>query len=162
MLGLTALTWTHTAISLVAIVAGFIVFAGLLKNEMPPGWTLIYLATALATSVTGFAFPFHRFLPSHGVGIISLIVLAPAFLAYYAYNLAGPWRWIYAVTTTVALYFLVFVLIAQIFNKVPALAARAPTQSEPPFVIAQLLLLIVFVVLTGLAFTRSRRRATSV
>jgi hypothetical protein len=154
---LTALIWFHTAISLVAIIAGFVVLIGLFNHRMSPGWTLIYLATALATSITGFAFPFNGFLPSHGVGIISLILLVPAVLACYVYHLAGPWRTIYAITTTLALYFLNFVLVAQIFLKVPALQASAPTQSEPPFVIAQVLLLMVFVVLTAMAFSRARR-----
>jgi hypothetical protein len=100
--------------------------------------------TTILTSITGFMFPVHRFLPSHGVGILSLIVLALAILARYRFDLTGGWRRTYVITAVIALYLNVFVLIAQLFMKVPALKAIAPTQSEPPFQFAQLGALLVF------------------
>jgi uncharacterized membrane protein len=101
--------------------------------------------------VTGFLFPFHRFLPSHAVGIVSLVVLVFAIYASYGQHLAGAWRRIYAITAMIGLYLNVFVLIAQLFAKVPALKALAPTQTETPFKEAQLAALVAFVVLTILA-----------
>jgi hypothetical protein len=106
--------------------------------------------------VTGFLFPFHRFLPSHGVGIVSLLVLAVAVLARYAFHLAGAWGRTYAISAMIALYLNVFVLIAQAFQKVPALKAMAPTQSEPPFLVTQLVVMVLFVALTIAAARRFR------
>ena len=143
---LNALTLFHVVLSLVGIASGFAVMYGLLSSRVH-GWTNLFIWTTVATSVTGFFFPFHKFLPSHGVGILSLIVLAIAILALYRFRLAGGWRRTYAITAVVALYFNVFVLVAQLFLKVPSLNALAPTQSEPPFQIAQGIVLIVFVVL---------------
>jgi len=104
--------------------------------------------------VTGFLFPFHRFLPSHAVGIVSLLVLAVVILARYAFHLAGAWRRTYAISAMIALYLNVFVLIAQAFQKVPSLKAMAPTQSEPPFLVTQLVVMVLFVVLTIAAARR--------
>src|SRR5262245_49581127 len=126
--GFTAFTWFHTILSLVAIVAGFVVVPDLLASRTLPAWTGIYIATAVLTSVTGFGFT-APFGPAHVVGIISLVLLAGAIIALYGFHLAGPWRWIYAVAQTLAQYFLVFVLVAQIFRKVPALHALAPTEA---------------------------------
>jgi ABC-type Na+ efflux pump permease subunit len=106
------------------------------------------------TSVTGFFFPFDKILPSHIVGVISLVVLAIAILALYALHLAGPWRWIYVVSAVLALYLNVFVGVVQAFQKLPFLASLAPTQSEPPFLIAQAIVLVIFVVL-GVVAVRS-------
>jgi hypothetical protein len=106
------------------------------------------------TSVTGFGFPFDHLLPSHIVGIISLLILAIAIPARYVFHLAGAWRGIYVVGASIALYLNVFVLIAQLFLKVPALKALAPTQKEPPFLVAQLIVMVVFVGLTILATKR--------
>jgi hypothetical protein len=121
------------------------------------GWTGVFLATTVATSVTGFGFPFDHFLPSHGVGILSLVVLAIAMVALYSFHLAGAWRRIYAVCAVIALYLNVFVLVVQAFEKVPPLRALAPTQSEPPFAIAQLLVLALFVAL-GIAAAKKFRK----
>jgi hypothetical protein len=118
------------------------------------GWTALFLATTVLTSVTGFLFPFHKFLPSHAVGIVSLLVLAVAIPALYVFHLAGSWRLTYVIGAVIALYLNVFVLIAQQFMKVPALKALAPTQSEPPFLGAQVVLRLVFVVLGVLAAKR--------
>jgi hypothetical protein len=146
-----ALTLVHVVLSLAGIVAGFIVIFGLLAAKRLAGWTALFLVTTVATSLTAFLFPFHKLLPSHVVGIISLVVLAFAIVARYARHLVGSWRWVYAVSAVAALYLNVFVLVAQAFQKVPALKAMAPTQSEPPFAVAQLVVLALFVVIGVLA-----------
>ena len=153
---LTAYTVVHTVISLVGIVSGFVVLFGLLTAKRLDGWTSVFLATTVATSVTGFGFPVDRFLPSHAVGLISLVVLGVAIVARYRRRLAGTWRPIYVVAAVVALYFNVFVGIVQAFRRVPALSTLAPTQSEPPFQIAQLTTLVLFVALGILAVIRFR------
>jgi hypothetical protein len=149
-------TDVHVAISLVAILSGLVVLFGLLTRRRLDHWTSFFLLTTVATSVTGFFFPFHGFTPAIGVGIVSLVVLAVAIFARYPRRLAGAWRWIYVISATLALYLNVFVLIVQSFQKVPALKALAPTQSEPPFLVAQLLALILFVVLGILAAIKFR------
>jgi hypothetical protein len=126
----------------------------MLSGERLDGWTTIFLTTTVLTSVTGFLFPIEHLLPSHKIGIISLIVLAPAILARYAFHLAGRWRRTYVICAVIALYLNCFVGVVQAFVKVPALKALAPTQKEPPFLVAQLLVLAVFVVLMGLASKR--------
>ena len=154
--GLTTFTFVHVVLSLIGIFSGFVVFFGLLAGNRLDGWTAIFLVTTVLTSVTGFFFPFHAFLPSHGVGIISLLVLAVAIFARYSRHLAGGWRRTYAITAMIALYLNVFVLIVQVFRKVPALEAMAPTQSEPPFKITQLVVLLIFIALTIAAAIRFR------
>ena len=149
-------TKVHVGISLIAIFAGFVVVCGLLKAKRFDGWTALFLITTVLTSVTGFFFPFHGFTPAIGVGILSLVALAVAVFARYGRRLAGASRWIYVVTAMLALYLNVFVLIVQVFQKVPALKALAPTQAEPPFLVAQLGALVIFVVLTVLAAIRFR------
>jgi len=150
ILGMTISTFTllHVLISLVGIGSGFIVLYGLLTGKRLDGWTAVFLVTTVLTSLTGFLFPFEHLLPSHVVGVISLVVLAVAILARYVMHLAGVWRGIYVVSAAVALYFNVFVLVVQAFMKVSALKALAPTQKEPPFLVAQLAVMAVFVVLT--------------
>jgi len=149
-------TIIHTLISLVGIFTGFVVLFGLLAGKRLDGWTKWFLITTVATSVTGFFFPFHGFTPAHGVGIISLVVLAVAIYARYPRQLAGHWRWIYVVTAVIALYLNVFVGVVQAFLKVPALKTMAPTQSEPPFKLTQLVVLGLFVVLTIVGAIRFR------
>ena len=146
--GFTAFTFVHVLLSLIGIFSGFIVMFGLLVAKPLDGWTAVFLATTVLTSVTGFFFPYHGFLPSHAIGIFSLILLAIAVFARYGRHLAGPWRRTYVITAMMSLYLNVFVLIVQLFRKVPALSAMAPTQSEPPFKITQLVVLAIFVVLT--------------
>jgi hypothetical protein len=141
---LSAFTLFHVLLSLVGIGAGLVVAYGLLTSKRLDGWTKLFLVMTALTSITGFLFPIPKFLPSHGVGIVSLIVLAFAILARYRFDLAGGWRRTYAITAVIALYLNVFVLIVQLFMKVPALKAIAPTQSEPPFQFAQLGALLVF------------------
>jgi hypothetical protein len=154
--GLAVFTLVHVLLSLAGIVAGFVVVFGFLTAKRFDGWTAIFLGTTVLTSVTGFLFPFHKFLPSHAVGIISLIALALAIFARYSRNLTGGWRRTYVISGVIALYLNVFVLVAQLFQKVPALKAMAPTQSESPFKIAQLTVLILFLVLGVLSTRRFR------
>jgi len=147
ILGMTTQTFTvvHTALSLIGIVSGFVVMYGLLGGRRLDRWTALFLLTTVLTSVTGFLFPFDHLLPSHRVGIISLLVLAVAILARYPLHLAGGWRRTYVLTAVMALYLNVFVLVVQSFLKVPALHAMAPTQQEPPFLVAQLIVLALFI-----------------
>jgi hypothetical protein len=145
---LSVLTAVHVVISLVGIGSGFVVLFGMLNSKRLDGWTSLFLTTTVATSVTGFFFPVHRFEPAHAVGIVSLIVLLVAILARYRYGLAGGWRRTYAIAAVLALYFNFFVLIVQLFQKVPVLQTLAPTQSEPPFQVTQLAALLFFAALT--------------
>ena len=144
---MTPFTLLHVLLSLVGIFSGFVVVFGFLNAKNLIGWTAVFLATTLATSVTGFLFPFHKLLPSHVLGVLSLIALGVAIFALYRRRLAGRWHRTYVVTTVLALYFNVFVLVAQLFMKVPALKAMAPTQTEMPFKTAQLAVLVLFVAL---------------
>ena len=160
-IGLAAFTIFHVIISLIGIVSGIVVVLGMLKNKRLDGWTAVFLITTVATSVTGFLFPVHHFMPSHALGIISLAVLTPSILARYAGRLAGSYRWIYVVTAVLALYLNVFVLVVQLFEKVPALKQLAPTQSEPPFQITQGVVLTLFIVLTILAAIKFRGPSAS-
>jgi len=156
MINLTTFTIVHVVISLIGIGSGFVVMVGLLTGRRLNGWTAVFLVSTVATSVTGFFFPFHKFTPAHGVGIISLVVLAVAFLARYSFHFSGAWRWIYVVSAVVALYLNVFVLIVQVFQKVPVLKEMAPTQSEPPFLFTQLFALGLFVALAIVGAIRFR------
>jgi hypothetical protein len=162
ILGMSLSTFTtfHVVLSLIGIAAGFVVLFGMLGSKKLPGWTALFLATTVLTSATGFLFPFDHLLPSHIVGIISLVVLAIALFALYGRRLAGSWRWIYVVTAMVSLYLNVFVAVVQGFLKVPALHALAPTQAEPPFAIAQGVVLVIFIVLTVLAIRAFHPRPT--
>ena len=149
-------TILHVAISLVGIVSGLIVLAGMLRARSLPGWTALFLVTTILTSVTGFMFPINGLTPAIVVGLISIVILAIALMALYLKQLRGAWRWIYVVTALMALYFNVFVLIVQAFQKVPVLQKLAPTQSEPPFQIAQGVTLVAFLVLGTLAARKFR------
>ena len=151
---MTTLTIVHVLISLIGIFSGFVVALGLLTAKRLDAWTALFLVSTVLTSATGFFFPFHRFLPSHGVGVISLVVLSIAVFARYARNLVRGWRRTYVVSAMVALYLNVFVLIVQLFQKVPALKVLAPTQTEAPFKVAQLFALVLFILLTVFAAIR--------
>lgn len=140
------LTLAHVVISLIGIAAGVVVAAGLVGNKRLDGWTAVFLLTTVLTSVTGFLFfPLQPFLPSHVTGIISLVFLAIALWARYGAGMAGGWRKAYVITAMISFYLNVFVLVVQLFLKVPALHALAPTQGEPPFAIAQGLVLLAFI-----------------
>ena len=149
-------TAIHVIISLIAIFAGLVALAGMLTNRDLPRWTAVFLAFTVATSVTGFLFPFHGFTPAIGVGIISMVLLAIAIFARYLRHTVGHWRWLYIVTALMSLYLNCFVLVVQLFQKVPALKALAPTQTEPPFAVTQLAVIGVFVVLTIISLIRFR------
>jgi hypothetical protein len=149
---LTLLTPFHVAVSLVAIAAGFAVVFGMLNSRRFERTNAWFLTTTVLTSATGFLFPFNGITPGIVIGILSLLILAVAILARYRFHLAGGWERVYVVTAITALYFNFFVLVVQSFMKVPALHELAPTQSEPPFAIAQLIVLIVFAWLGYRAF----------
>jgi hypothetical protein len=151
--GMSVATFTllHVAISLVGLFTGLVVLYGMLASKNPEGWTKLFLATTVLTSVTGFFFPFDHLLPSHIVGIISLVLLAIAIFGLYSRHLMGSWRWVYVATAVAALYLNAFVAVAQAFAKVSPLKALAPTGTEAPFIVAQGVLLVVFVALGILA-----------
>lgn len=155
-MSLTVFTLLHVLISLIGIVAGMIATTGWLKSDPSRVPTAIFLVTTILTSATGFLFPFTKLLPSHIVGIISLVLLAFATLALYGGHLRGIWRPIYTVTALLSLYLNVFVLVIQSFLKIPLLKSWAPTQTEPAFLIVQGAAFLVFLVLTILITMRFR------
>jgi hypothetical protein len=140
-------TLVHVVLSLIGIGSGLIVVFGMMAGKRLNSLTALFLLTTIATSATGFGFPVEKLLPSHVIGILSLVVLALAVLARYVGHLSGGWRRTYTICAVVALYFNVFVLIVQSFLKVPTLHAMAPKGSEPPFLIAQVVVMVLFVVL---------------
>jgi len=160
--GMTLGTFTavHVVLSLIGIGAGLVVLIGLISGRHFGVWTALFLAATVLTCVTGFGFPVDHVLPSHIVGVVSLVVLA-LIVALYGLHLRGVWRAIYVVSAGLALYFNVFVGVVQAFLKVPALHALAPQQTEAPFVAAQLLVLAVFIVLTVVAARRFRGAAVA-
>ena len=159
ILDITTLTLVHTVISIVAIAAGLVVVGGLIAGVRIDGWTGIFLVTTALTSVTGFFFPFNHLLSSHWVGIISLIILPFVIAARYGKHLRGAWRGIYVVGTVLVLYLNFFILNVQLFRRIPALIVAAPKQTEPPFVLTQLLVLALFAWLGFAAFRRFRPQA---
>jgi hypothetical protein len=156
--GMPPFTFVHVVLSLAGIGAGFVVVYGLLAPKRLDVWAAVFLASTVATSATGFLLPAEHFLPSHAIGIVSLLVLTVAVPARYAFHLVGVWRRAYVISAVIALYLNVFVLIAQLFQKVPALHALAPTQSEAPFLLAQLAVFAQFVVVATAAAIRFRTR----
>lgn len=144
-MSLSTFTQVHVIISLVGILSGFVVLAGMFASKRQDGLTALFLTTTVLTSATGFLFPFEHLLPSHKVGIISLVLLALAIIGRYGMHLAGSGRLLYVVGSVMAQYLNVFVLVVQAFLKVPALHALAPKGSEPPFLTAQLIVLGIFV-----------------
>lgn len=158
MLGMSTFTAIHVLLSLIGIVSGLVVLFGLITANGMSGWTLLFLVTTVATSATGFFFPFHGFTPALGVGILSMFILIAAIAARYRFHLSGPWRWVYVVCVVIALYFNSFVLVVQAFLKIPGLHVLAPTGSERPFALAQGLVL-AFYLLTGALAIKGFRRA---
>ncbi len=154
-------TLIHVVISLIGIGSGLIVLFGMLSAKRLDSLTALFLVTTVLTSVTGFGFPVEHLSPAHKVGIISLVVLAIAILARYAFHLAGKWRWIYVVTAAIALYLNTFVLVVQSFQKVPVLKAMAPTQTEPPFLVAQVVVMLIFIVLGIFSVKKFRIRPSN-
>jgi len=144
----------HVYLSLIGILSGLVVLYGLLSGRPLVGWTALFLATTVLTSATGFPLPPFGFDPPRAVGVISLVLLALAIAALYGFRLAGAWRWIYIGSAIAALYLNVFVAVTQAFQKLPFLQPLAPTQSEPPFIVAQVVVLAVFIALGALATIR--------
>lgn len=157
--GITTFTLIHVVLSLVGIIAGLVVVGGLIAGKQLDGWTGLFLVTTALTSITGFGFPFGALLPSHKVGIVSLLVLPIVIVARYWKHLTGSWRRVYIVGAVFVLYLNVFVLVVQLFLRVPALRAAAPTQKEPPFQITQLLVVALFVALGWAAVKGARAPA---
>ncbi|MGA2568772.1 MAG: hypothetical protein ABSF41_18335 [Pseudolabrys sp.] len=151
-----AFTLLHVVISLVAIVTGLIVLFGMLGSQRMPGWTALFLATTVLTSVTGFLFPVKGFTPALGVGVVSLVILGIALISLYGKLLAGSWRWIYVAAAIAALWFNVLVLVVQAFMKVASLHALAPNGNEPPFIVAQAVAMLFFLVLGVIAAFKFR------
>ena len=156
ILGMSTDTFTllHVVISLIGIASGIIVLFGMFASNRMSGWTALFLLTTVLTSVTGFLFSSAGFTPAQEVGIVSLVLLAAALLARYVFRLAGAWRWIYVVGAVIALYLNCFVAVVQAFQKLPFLQPLAPTQSEPPFQIAQGIVLVLFLVAGIVALRR--------
>jgi hypothetical protein len=156
VLGMSIAVFTvlHVIISVIAIAAGFVVLGGMFSSHRLPGWTALFLVFTVLTSVTGFMFPITAFTPALGTGIVASVVLVVTFLALYAFNLSGRWRAVYVVTAVISLYLNVFVFIVQGFQKVTFLQPFAPTGSEPPFLVAQLAALAVFIALGFVALVK--------
>jgi hypothetical protein len=156
ILGLSFGTFTqlHVIISIIGIVSGLVVVWGMLESKKLASWTAVFLTFTVLTSITGFPLPPFGFDPPRAIGIISLVLLAGAILGYYVFRLRGSWRWIYVVTAVTSLYLNVFVFVVQAFQKIAFLQPLAPTQSEPPFVVAQA---IVLALIAGVGFLAVRR-----
>jgi hypothetical protein len=155
-MSIAAFTTLHVVISLIGIATGFIVAFGMIGGRRLPLWNALFLATTALTSLTGFLFPFKGVTPGIVIGILSILILIVAVIALYSKQLTGGWRGTYVITAMLAQYFNFFVLIVQSFEKVPSLHALAPTGSEAPFKIVQLLVLVLFIALTVFAFKRFR------
>jgi hypothetical protein len=152
-------TLLHVILSLAGIVSGLIAILGLIGNKFSSGMTGFFLVTTALTSITGFLFPIHGITPGLVLGVLSIFVLLVAVVALFVGKLTGGWRGTYVISSSLALYFNVFVLFAQLFAKVPAFKAIAPTQSAPAFGITQLLVMVVFILLTVRAFRQFRSSA---
>jgi len=144
----------HVVLSLIGIAAGLVVLVGMVRGKLLSGWTILFLVSTVLTSLTGFVLPHEHLLPSDIIGVLSLVILTVAVVALYVFRLAGSWRWIYVGAAVLALYLNVFVGVVQAFEKFPVLTQFAPTQSEPAFWVAQLVVLALIGVLGALAVRR--------
>jgi hypothetical protein len=156
ILGMTIATFLrlHVTLSLVGIVSGLAIVPAMLRGRFPAGASAIFLATTILTSATGFPLPPYGFDPPRVVGTLSLVLLALSVAGLYVFRLAGAWRWIYISTALAALYLNCFVAVIQSFQKIPAVNALAPTQTEPPFLIAQVVVLAAFIAIGVVAIRR--------
>jgi hypothetical protein len=161
ILGMTTFTAVHVLLSLIGILAGLVVLLGLLTSNLMNGWTVLFLATTFATSVTGFFFPIRGFTPALGVGILSVFILAVTIAVRYGFGLTGASRWVYVVGAVAALYLNSFVLVVQSFLKIPVLHTLAPSGSEPAFTVTQGIVLVFYVVTGFLGVKRFRPVAHS-
>ena len=150
-MSLEVFTLIHVVISLIGIATGLVAAFGMIGNKLLKRWTAIFLVTTVLTNVTGLMFPFHGVTPGIILALLSLTVMAPTMLALFQFHLSGVWRWVYAAGAVMGLYFNVFVLIVQSFQKVPALKALAPHGNEPPFAVMQGLTLVAFIVIGVMA-----------
>jgi hypothetical protein len=157
--GLALLTLFHTALSVVALLAGIVVVADLMQGAPVPRWNRLFLITAIATSITGFFFPIAQILPSHIVGGVALVALAVTLVAQFSFGLRGVWRPLSIMGLVASEFFLTFVLVAQLYTRVPGLHALAPTGSEPAFGITQLVVLVFFIYAGFVAIRRARGTA---
>src|SRR3954464_11498114 len=160
-LSLSTFVMAHVIISVIGIAAGFIVMSGMLGSNRMPGWTALFLLLTILTSATGFLIPplvTEKLLPSHIIGALSLLLLATACFALYGQKLSGAWRWVYVLTAVVSFYLNSFVLVIQSFLKIAPLHALAPSvpPSEPPFAVAQGIVLVFFVIIIIGAVRRFR------
>ena len=155
-----AFTILHVVITLIAMGSGLIVVGGMFASHELPVTTALFLFTTALTSVTGFLFPIHGFTPALGVGIVACVILVVALFALYKEHLVGAWRWIYVITAVASLYLNVFVLVVQSFVKISALNALAPTQSEPPFAVTQVIVLAIFILIALIAVIKFRPGTT--
>lgn len=158
-MSLPLFTQVHVAISLIGIAAGFLVIFGMMASKRLPLLTALFLITTILTSVTGFFFPYHGVTPGIVIGILSLVLLLLALIAYYGGHLAGGWRGTWVITAVLAQFFNFLVLVVQSFEKFPALHALAPTQKEMPFKLAQLATLVLFLILGIVAYRKFRPAA---
>jgi hypothetical protein len=157
--GTSPLTFVHVVISLIGIGSGLIVLYGLIKKRRLEAWTAVFLATTVATSVTGFLFPITKVTPGIVVGVVSLVLLTGAVVARYAYSMVGFWRPVYVITAVISLYLNCLVLVVQSFMKVPPLHALAPAGNEPPVMVTQVVMMLAFIVLGVLATIRCKPSA---
>jgi hypothetical protein len=154
LFSLSTYTTIHVVICFLAVLTGLVIVFGMIRNKRLDGWTFWFLFMTALTNLTGFGFPFDHLLPSYFLGILSLAFTLIAIVARYAFGMSGAWRGLYVASATAALWTNMFALVAQSFGKIPALNALAPTQSEPPFLIAEVVMLAIFVVL---GFVAARR-----
>ena len=159
VLGLSLATFTqlHTIISIIAIATGLIALVAFARGNWRGGIMQVFVWTTVATTVTGFLFPFNGFTPAIGTGLVSSVVLVVLLFALYRSKLQGGARTVFAVTATISLYLNLFVLVVQSFLKIPALHALAPLGKEPPFVAAQGVMLLAAIAL-GYFSVKARRR----
>jgi hypothetical protein len=150
---------SHVVISLAGIATGCVMAAGLIGGRLQRRWTAASLVTNVATDVSGYVLPATTILPSHIVGALSLVALIVAIVALYQQRLKGWWRPAFVIAAIFAVYLNLFVGVVQAFRRIPPLTALAPTESEPPFAIAQVVLLLVFLGGTWIAVRRFREPA---
>jgi hypothetical protein len=150
------LTLIHTVVSFIAMGFGFGAVARLFGADFGRRWTKCFFVTATFVTLTGFIFPFTGVTPAFATGIVATVIFLAWLLARYRFRLVGLWRSIYAASIVASLYLLVFVTIAQAFQKIPFLSALAPTQSEAPFTIAQAVAVVLFIIVGVIAMRRFR------
>ena len=143
---MSGLTLFHVIVSLIAIVSGIGVAYGLIVSRRYERCTFVYMVSTIVTLLTGFFFPYHGFTPAIGIGILCTLIFIPTAIARYTFHMNGIWRPVFIVGSLVLFFFNSLVLIVQSFQKIPALNAFAPNGNEPPIMVAQAALLVVFLI----------------